>query len=334
MSVRPKGPLPPRWEPASPKRRAVLADVLDRYRQHYEEDTLPRDGRGIFYDLRPRGRGRGITYIKRGKEREHWYDPAGRDARRGRFGPDEVGPEYVQELVADARRAGLLPETWVADQRAPTPWLPLLNDQTAAEEAGAVMDVILHAGVRLDRQTGQPVFVELWYEAGGLAARAVRVVEPYDVPVYSGAGMDGLKGKRAAAERIAERANRGQRTDVLLIGDHDRHGRLIRDVYEEDVRAWAVSYGVDPGMVEFTTVAVTEEQAVEHDLLDDEGKAEADGLPVPVHDQLIRDAILSRQDPARREALDRRERVVNRNVRVLIEQGIAAMSLDRLGGGS
>jgi hypothetical protein len=172
----------------------------------------------------------------------------------------------------------------------------------------------------------------MWYEAGGLAPRAERVVEPYGVPVYSGAGMDGLKGKIEAAERIAERAQRGQRTAVLLIGDLDLYGKRIRDVYEKDVRAWALSHGVGPDMVEFATLAVTEEQAREHELLDDEGKAEADGLPVSVHDQLIREAIESRQDPGRREALDRRERDINQNVRVLIEQGIAAMSEDRDGG--
>jgi hypothetical protein len=96
-----------------------------------------------------------------------------------------------------------------------------------------------------------------------------------------------------------------------------------------DVLAWLTNgHGVDPGMVEFTTLAVTEDQAREHNLLDDEGKAEADGLPVPVHDQLIREAILSRQDPARREAMAQRERSVNRNLRELIDQGIAAQFLD------
>ena len=74
MSVRAKGPLPAGWEPSSAKRQNVLADVLDRYRQHRREGTLPRGGRGIFYDLRPRGFGRGIAYVKRGKDRKYWYE--------------------------------------------------------------------------------------------------------------------------------------------------------------------------------------------------------------------------------------------------------------------
>ncbi len=53
--------------PRSPKADAVRADIMDRLRQHYEEDTLPRGGRGLFYDLRPYGmpdNPRGVTYAK------------------------------------------------------------------------------------------------------------------------------------------------------------------------------------------------------------------------------------------------------------------------------
>jgi hypothetical protein len=41
--------------PRSPTADAVRADLLDRLHQHYEDDILPRGGRGIFYDLRPHG---------------------------------------------------------------------------------------------------------------------------------------------------------------------------------------------------------------------------------------------------------------------------------------
>src|SRR5262245_44448505 len=110
MAVRTKGPLPAGWEPRSPKRRAVLADVLERYEQHEREGTLQRGGRGIFYDLRPNGRGRGIVYVKRPEDPSGWWDPDAINrhatraaaARAGRFGPDEVGPEYVTEVVCDA----------------------------------------------------------------------------------------------------------------------------------------------------------------------------------------------------------------------------------------
>ncbi len=41
--------------PRSPRADAVYADIIDRLQQHDDEDTLPRGGRGLFYDLRPHG---------------------------------------------------------------------------------------------------------------------------------------------------------------------------------------------------------------------------------------------------------------------------------------
>ena len=41
--------------PRSPKADGVRADLLERLRQHYQDDILPRGGRGIFYDLRRHG---------------------------------------------------------------------------------------------------------------------------------------------------------------------------------------------------------------------------------------------------------------------------------------
>jgi hypothetical protein len=169
MGERWRGPRPSTWQPGSPKGRAVLADVLDRYRQHEAEDTLPRSGRGIFYDLRPRGFGRGVTYVKRSKDRRGWWDSGAIDAKRGRFGPMEVGPDYVQEIVADARRAGLIDEDWVADARAPDPRLPDVWDG-AEQFARWVTEQA--RDFRLDRQDGQPVYVELWCEAGDLINQA------------------------------------------------------------------------------------------------------------------------------------------------------------------
>ena len=64
MSVRPRGPLPG-WRPSTPRQIGILADLVARYQQHRDEDTLPRGPRGIFYDLRPGGMGgNGVTYRK------------------------------------------------------------------------------------------------------------------------------------------------------------------------------------------------------------------------------------------------------------------------------
>ena len=58
-------------------------------------------------------------------------------------------------------------------------------------------------------------------------------LRPYGVPVYSGAGFDGLKGKRAFADRALER---DVPTIVLHVGDRDKHGENIFRAAAED--AW------------------------------------------------------------------------------------------------
>jgi hypothetical protein len=50
-------------------------------------------------------------------------------------------------------------------------------------------------------------------------------------------------------------------------------------------------------------LALFEQQARRHDLLDADGKAEVDGLPVPVLDALLRDAVAALHDPACRERM-------------------------------
>jgi hypothetical protein len=304
-----------------------------RFEQHDREGTLPRGGRGIFYDLRPSGFGRGVRYVKRSEDPSGWWDPSAIDrhrtrsaaARAGRFAPDEAGPDYVQELVADARRAGKLREEWVADDRAPEPLLPDLGPQSAQGWADTFGAWLADAHVTLDRQRGQDRFIESWCEAGALIPRLGRIArDEFHVPVYSGGGYDGLKGKRRAAQRIARRARRDISTVVLLIGDYDDHGRTIRDVYEEDVGAWVTAqHGCDLDVVEFVTVAITDaDQAREYDLLDADGKAEADGIPVAVMDDLLRAAIRSAQDPVRRERNAADEAAENERLRDLIERAV------------
>ena len=60
MGERPKGPLPADWRPPSHWENLLLDDILDRLAQHSREGTLPRSPRGLFYDLRPHGMGRGL----------------------------------------------------------------------------------------------------------------------------------------------------------------------------------------------------------------------------------------------------------------------------------
>jgi hypothetical protein len=220
-----------------------------------------------------------------------------------------------------ARRAGIVPEHWVADERAPDPDLPY-DDGSAEAVADSIASQIENAerDFRLGRQLFQPCYVEVQCEAGDLIPRISRVVrDDRGVPVYSGAGFDGLKGYREFAERAVERK---VPTFVLNVGDRDKHGEDIFVAAAEDAIAWAQAAGVEDPALVFVRLALTEEQAREHDLLDADGKAEVDGLPVPVLDALLLDAIDALHDPACRERMLTEEEAQRKRLPAAIREAL------------
>jgi hypothetical protein len=293
MSIRPRGPLTG-WEPRTPRQAGILADLKARYAQHEREDTWPRGGRGIFYDLRPRGMGNGMTYRKVAK-----------GYPKTAFDPMEAHPDLVQEVLLLARRAGLVPEHLVADAHAPEPLGGLYyasgDDYLQAVAEGAQQ-------FELDPQQDQPVHVEVTSEAEDLAPRLDRVARPYGVRIYPSGGYGGLKGKRALADRAD---SRDVPTVVLHVGDYDVHGSRIFTALAEDAAAWCQR----PGRLQVRHLALTAAQAHENNLLDEDGHAEVDGLPVPVMDAILTDALGELLDPATRERVrehqrEERERVI------------------------
>jgi hypothetical protein len=271
MAKRPRGPQP-NWRPNRPRTRALLADITARYQQHRDEGTLPRGGRGIFYDLRPHGLGNGLTYTKITRERP-----------QSAFGPMEASQKNIQEVLQMARRAGIIRESWVADDRAPdplTPWTFTDADDYAAWVAEDAKQF------QLDRQRGQDCYVEVACEPEGLGPRLALVAEPYGVPVYPSGGYGGLKGKRELATRAA---SRDVPTIVLVVTDYDDDGMDIYQSAREDAIAWVPYYNPPrPGCwLRFKRIAITRQQAIDNDALDDDGKAEADALPVQVMDRIL-----------------------------------------------
>ena len=129
-------------------------------------------------------------------------------------------------------------------------------------------------------------------------ARIARVALPYGVAVHSGSGMDGLKPKKEAGARAA-----GRKVPTLVghLADYDRAGGDIADAFAEDAVAFALwhrDYNGASGSLHVQRIGLTREQALTHDLLDADGKAELDGLPVPALDALIRGWIESHLDPS------------------------------------
>ena len=184
---------------------------------------------------------------------------------------------------------------WITDGRAPDPITPT-ETPNAAAAADAVGRYI--ADLRLARQAGQPIYLELRCESQDLMARIARVALPYGVTVHSGSGMDGLKPKKEAAERAA-----GREVPTLIghLADFDPAGGDIADAFAEDAVAFALwhrEYNGAPGSLFVQRIGLTREQALAHDLLDADGKAELDGLPVPALDALVREWIESHLDPS------------------------------------
>jgi hypothetical protein len=339
MPVRPRGPQPD-WEPAGDFQKAQLADIVARMEQHHREKTLPRPPRGLFYDLRPRGMGNDLTYTKspqmQCKRCGQIIDPEkGKACPKGggkhnhrKVNPMEANPPNVAEVLAMARRAGKVNENWVEDTRAPSPSIPKFDDWDRGAEGVAddLVGQITNPSVRYSPQDNQPVFIELLVEAEGLIGRCERIAAPYGVPVYSGAGFGGLKGNWLMADRAAERE---VPTIVLQISDYDTRGLEIAQAAEEDVIAWSENhYGKEPGWVQFQRIALTEQQAEEHDLLDADGKAEVEGLPVPILDAILTDAIQSYLDPYIARANKERAEEDTKRVTDLVREKLAAHDAD------
>ena len=320
--ARPRGPKPG-WmpDPDNPKQArqaAILSDIVAMYDRHRREDTLPRGGRGIFYDLRPNGLvTHGWVYVKPTKMHPITLtkdSPAGAVP----FAENEIHPTAVQEVLVMARRAGIILEHWVADGRMPDS-IGSHYDKSVEDTAETVSGMVLHApeDYKLNPQRFQSFHIEVLCEAADLQPRLARIANPYGVTVYSGSGYDGLKGKRQMAERALKR---DKPTIVLHVGDRDDHGERIYIAVGEDVVAWAkrrghvLPVGVGLGMLLagleghdvgpsawFARLGLTADQADDLDILDADGKAEVDAVPVRVMDGWLTDAIEEIQTDEARE---------------------------------
>lgn len=253
--------------------------VLDRYAEH-----LPVSLRQLFYVL--------VSDEVLGKTE--------RDYKR------------MCEYVGMARRARRIA------------WHVIRDDTQIAVEApqafagpGDFWDAVAAAadGYRVDRQSGQPVRLELWCETGGMVPQLVRIGAEYGIACYSGGGFDGLAGKHAAAERAFAG---GRNSRILHLGDYDPSGEHLFSSLAEDVIAFAAAAGAE---VEFERVAVTEEQVRLYNLPTAPPKAtdrrsfsgtattQAEALPPDILAALVRETIERHRDlDVHRRALAREQR--------------------------
>jgi hypothetical protein len=220
------------WSPSQGSLELVRAvrDVLAEY-----EEQLPLTLRQVFYRL----------VASRGYEKtEQAY---------GRLG----------ETLNRARRAGLIPFEHVRDDG-----VQAILPQTFGSPEEFLDWARENADVfTLDRQHGQPYYLEVWVEAAGMARMVADVALQYGVPVYSAGGFDSTTGKHDAAVRFLERGNEAENglpSVVLHLGDYDASGVSLFVAAAEDVTAFVEDLGgVEP---EFVRVAVREAQISEYGL--------------------------------------------------------------------
>ncbi|MFK0047793.1 hypothetical protein ACIQU4_27655 [Streptomyces sp. NPDC090741] len=152
--------------------------VLDRYRDH-----LPVSLRQLFYVLLSDG-----VLEKTERDYKRMCEYVGMARRAGRIPWDVIRDDT--QIAADAPLSFTGPEDF---------WRAV---ESAADE------------YRVDRQTGQPVRLELWCETAGMVPQLVRIGEEFGIACFSGGGFDGLAGKHDAAVRAVAG---GRRTRILHI---------------------------------------------------------------------------------------------------------------------
>lgn len=210
------------------------------------------------------------------------------------FGPMEAHPAAVQEVLGLARRAEMVPESWVADGRASAGLVPYFDqsaegvaDVIARQVEDAQQDfrrdvptIVLHVGDRDDH--GDDIYMAAAWGCSRVG-RGSRLRPPLHLPTTP-------------------------RSLALLT-------RTIVRMEKND------SSG--PGLI-FMRLALTPAQAQEHGLLDADGKAEVDAVPVPVMDAWLTEAIEALQVPARRDSLKVEEERERERLPQVIRERLAA----------
>jgi hypothetical protein len=270
------------WRPDA-ETQPLLDDLLAVIEE--ERTEWPIGIRSIEYLMLARG------YVKDRCRRTDL--PLGRNSQKA----EKPGALYItlKRAVGRARRAGMIP--WHAIEDA-------FHVADAPVEFTDADDFWSNVrgwadGYQRVRLEGQSVIPELWVEARGMVTRCTTIAHEYGVEVHSSGGDSHLGAKYRLARRVDGRAQQGQTTVVFHVGDHDKKGRDIFQVTEDDVRQMVIDLGGFGDTVRFERLAVTTDQAWQ---LHEQGKSQGVdryGLPevqaeaIPPHErtQMIRAAI-------------------------------------------
>lgn len=195
-----------------------------------------------------------------GDHREYWPITPRQVLYRlmGRGEATKQDAERIGDYIVRGRRAGFIPWDAIGDGRTES-MVPVVCDDPEAFFAEMRQSASVY---RLDRQEGQPVYIELVVEAAGAVEQVFRTTVDYGVPVHSGSGFVSVDALRKVVVRAEQRE---VPTVILVAGDLDPAGIDIRARVEDEITAFAV--GHDLSGVEVRTIALTEDQIDELELI-------------------------------------------------------------------
>lgn len=170
---------------------------------------------------------------------------------RGYIEKTENGYAKVQRLLAEMRRAGDLPFSWIADNTRAVYQADSFDSPAAAVEATAYF-------YRKALWTDAADRVEIWLEKDALSGVIIPITREYDVGLYVARGFASLSFLHTSAEIIA---GASKPTTIYHLGDFDPSGVMAGEKIEETLRALAPK-----AELTFIRLAVTRRQISEWSL--------------------------------------------------------------------
>ena len=99
---------------------------------------------------------------------------------------------------------------------------------------------------RIDKWERQPYRIEVWIEKDALVGVLERPCTNWDIAYFSCRGYTSQSEMWRAGKRLIEYSNKGQKTVILHLGDHDPSGLdMTRDI-EERLYLFMTHHGADP----------------------------------------------------------------------------------------
>lgn len=142
----------------------------------------------------------------------------------------------LSTLLKEGRMAGVV--DWDA-----------IEDRLRKPESPAAFESpwhILNAAINqyeLPRMDGQQVYLEVWVEKDALSGVLKRVTHRFHVPILVNRGYSSASAMYDSFVRFQDHAEKGQRIQILYLGDFDPSGMdMIRDI-EERIREFFMGSG-------------------------------------------------------------------------------------------